>query len=74
MDTLNKIAPAKKKLARGNQMPFMTKELSKEIMTRSELRNNYLINKEDKNRFLYTQQKNECIAFLRNTEKITMRI
>ena len=26
MDTLNKIAPVKKKLARGNQMPFMAKE------------------------------------------------
>ena len=30
VDTLNKIAPIKKKYARGNQMPFMIKELSKE--------------------------------------------
>ena len=39
MDTLNSFAPIKKKYARGNQMPFMTKNLSKEIMTRSRLRN-----------------------------------
>ena len=30
MDTLNKVAPIKRKYARGNQMPFMTKERSKE--------------------------------------------
>ena len=42
MDTLNSFAPIKTKYARGNQMPFMTKNLSKEIMTRSILRNKYL--------------------------------
>ena len=40
MDTLNLFAPIKKKYARGNKMPFMTKYLSKEMMTRSRLRNN----------------------------------
>ena len=39
VDTLNLFAPVKKKYARGNQMPFMTKDLSKEMMTRSRLRN-----------------------------------
>ena len=34
MDTLNSFAPIKKKYARGNQMPFMTKNLSKEIIIR----------------------------------------
>ena len=42
IDTLNKIAPIKKKYARGNQMPFMTKELSKEIILRSKLRISFL--------------------------------
>ena len=55
IDTLNKIVPIKKKYARGNQMPFMTKELSKEMMLRSRLRNKFLIDKTDENRFLYTQ-------------------
>ena len=42
MDTLNWFPLIKKKYAPGNQMPFMTKNLSKEIMTRSRLRNKYL--------------------------------
>ena len=41
MDTLNSFAPIKKKYAQGDQMPFMTKNLSKEIMIRSRLRNKY---------------------------------
>ena len=54
MDTLNKIAPIKKRHVPSNQMSFMTKELSKEIMARLRLRNNSLIDKTDENRFLYT--------------------
>ena len=42
VNVLNKHAPRKKKYARGNQMPFFTKELSKEIMTRSRFPNKYL--------------------------------
>ena len=45
MDTLNSFAPIKKKYARDNQMPFLTKNLSKEIMTRLRLRNKYLKHK-----------------------------
>ena len=37
LDVLNKHAPCKKKHARGNQMPFFNKELSKGIMTRTKL-------------------------------------
>ena len=61
MDTLNLFAPLKKKYARGNQMPFMTKDLSKEMMTRSRLRNKYLKDKTEENRLLYTQQRNKCV-------------
>ena len=39
-------------------MPFMTKNLSKEIMTRSRLRHKYLKHKMEENRLLYTQQRN----------------
>ena len=39
MDTLNSFARGK--YVRGNQMLFMTKSLSKEIMTKSRLRNKY---------------------------------
>ena len=40
---LDEYAPRKAKHARGNQMTFMTKDLSKNIMKRSRLRNKYLI-------------------------------
>ena len=66
MDTLNSFAPIKKH-PRGNQMPFMTKNLSKEIMTRSRLRNVYLKHKTEENRFLYTQQM-KCLYLLRKTK------
>ena len=36
-------APRKKKYARANQAPFLTKEINKEIMTRSRLRNNFVV-------------------------------
>ena len=68
MDTLDKVAPIKRKYASGNQMPFMTKELSKKIMARSRL-NKYLTDKTVENRLSYTQQRNKCVALLRNTKK-----
>ena len=64
--TLDKYAPRKAKHARGNQMPFMTKDLSKNIMKRS--RNKYLKNNEE-NRKLYTKQRNYCVSLLRKTKK-----
>ena len=57
MDTLNSFAPIKKKYARGNQMLFMTKDLSKEKMTRSKLRNKYLKHKTKENRLIYSAKK-----------------
>ena len=68
MDTLNLFAPIKKKYARGNQMTFMTKDLSKEMMTRSRLRNKYLKDKTEENCLLYTQQRNKCVSLLRKTK------
>ena len=66
LDTLNSSAPIKKKYPRGNQMSFMTKILSKEIKTRSRLRNKYLKHKTEENRLLYTQQRNKCFPFEKN--------
>ena len=56
--TLNKHAPSKKKYARGNQMSFLAKDLSKAVMTRSRLRNKFLDNKTKENRTLYVKQRN----------------
>ena len=49
-------------------MPFMTKNLSNEIMTRSRFRNKYFRNKTGENCLLYTQQRNKCVSFLRKTK------
>ena len=49
MDTLNSFSPIKTKYARGNQIPFMTKNLFKEIMTRWRLRNIYSKHKTEEN-------------------------
>ena len=42
VNVLNKHASCRTKHARGNQMQFFIKGLSKEIMSRCKLRNNYL--------------------------------
>ena len=69
LDALNKHAPRKKKHARGNQMPFFNKELSKAIMTRTKLRNIFLQNRSEGNRIRYTKQRNFCVSLLRKTKK-----
>ena len=61
---LNKHAPRKKSYARGNHMPFFTKELSKEIMTRSRLRKKYLKNRNEENRAIYVKQRNYCVSLI----------
>ena len=57
MDTLNSFAPIKHKYACGNQMPFMTKNLSKEVMTRSRLQNKYLKQNGRKSSLIYSAKK-----------------
>ena len=69
VNILNKHAPRKKRHARGNQVPFFTKELSKEIMTRSRLRNKYLKNRNEENRAIYVKQRNYCVSLLRKSKK-----
>ena len=69
VNVLNKHAPRKKKYARGNQMPFFTKQLSKEIMTKSRLHNKYLKNRNEDNRAMYVKQRNYCVSLLRKSRK-----
>ena len=72
LETLDKLVLYKQKYVRSSQMPFLTKELSKEIVTRFRLRNNYLKHRNDTNRLLYTKQRNSCVSLLRKTKKDTM--
>ena len=49
-------------------MPFITKNISKQIMKRSRLRNKYLKHNTEENCLLYTQQRNKCVSLLRKTK------
>ena len=51
-----------KKYARGNHIPFMNKALSKEVMTRTRLRNKFLKDRSEKNKKKYSKQRNYCVS------------
>ena len=69
MKTLEKHAPKKSKKVRGNNAPFMTKRLSKEIMHRSKLKNKLNKNPTEENRKLYNKQRNFCLSLLRKQKR-----
>ena len=59
---VDKHAPLKTKLARGNSAPFMTRELKKAIYTRTRLKNKlnkWPTNQNEKN---YKKQRNKCVS------------
>ena len=60
-------------IIRGNHLPFMNKvftnKLSKEMMHRTRLRNNFLRNRSDENKKKYSKQRNYCVSLLRKTKK-----
>ena len=66
---LDQYAPRKQKYARGNDMPFMNKTLSKEIMKRTKLRNKFLKERTDENKKRYTSERNYCVLLLKKTKK-----
>ena len=69
LSVFNKYAPIKKKYIRANEAPFMTKNLHKEIMKRSILRNKYLKSKSLTSRKNCNMQRNFCKKLLRTTKK-----
>ena len=50
-------------------MPFITEDISKSIMKRLGLRNNFLKNKTEQNKTLYTKQKNYCVSLLKKLKR-----
>ena len=68
-DTLDRYAPCKQKYTRGNHLPFMNKKtISKEIMKRTRLRNQFLKNRTYENKTRYTKQRNYFVSLLRITK------
>ena len=66
---LDKIAPTKQRYVRSNQMPFMNKNITKSIMTRSRLKNNFLKDRSERNRIAYNRQRNYCVNLIRKEKK-----
>ena len=69
MKSLDKHAPIRKKYVRINDCPFMTKELRKSIMKRSNLKNRFNKLKTEENRLKYNKQRNKCTLILRKAKK-----
>ena len=66
---LNIHVPLKKKVLRHNNNAFMTKELRKEIMLRSKLKNKFNKERNHINWCNYKRQRNHCLSILRKTKK-----
>ena len=68
-NVLNIHVPIKTKLIRFNNNVFMTKELRKEIMKRSKLKNKFDRNRNYEKRCNFKFQRNYCVNLLRKTKK-----
>ena len=68
-EVLEKHAPMKTKIVRGNQAPFMNKKLSKAIMNKSRIKNKYLKWPSRENLLDYKKIKNKCNNLLKQSKK-----
>ena len=69
MKVLNLYDPMKKKIGRGNNAPFMNKNLSRAFMHRSKLKNKYNKNPIEPNKLLYKKQRYICANLLKKEKK-----
>ena len=63
------LAPTKQKHIRGNQCPFMNKDIHKAIMTKTRLGHTFLKEPTPMNRLAYKKQRNYCISLMRENKK-----
>ena len=63
-------APLKERFVRANNSPFMNKTLSKDVMTRSRLRNKFIRNPIHGNKVNYTRYRNYCTGLFRKEKKL----
>ena len=66
---IDKHAPLKQKTLRGNEAPFMNKELRKAIYTRSRLKNKYNKDRSEVNKDRYKRQRNKCVKLRKKAVK-----
>ena len=70
LSVVEKHAPLKKKIVRGNRAPFVFREFRKTIYTRSRLRNKYCKNPTSENELRYKQQRNKCVFLRKRSMKL----
>ena len=70
LNLFNLHAPMKEKYVRANNAPFMNKNLSKAVMTRSRLRNIFLRNPTIENKASYNKYRNYCTKLFRKEKKL----
>ena len=68
-EVVNKHAPLKKKVLRGNHSPFVTKEVQKAIYTRSKSKNKMNQNPSWENVLAHKKQRNICVSLRRKSLK-----
>ena len=69
MEILDKFAPLKKKYIRANHSKFVTKELSKAIMLKLKLRNQFLKTKTQEPRMKHNKQRILCVSITRKAKR-----
>ena len=69
MELVNQHAPIKTKYLRGNDQPFMNKQLRKEHMKRTMLKNKLRKHNTEENRITFKRQRNLCVKLLKDTKK-----
>ena len=69
MELLDKHAPMKQKVVRGNNAPFMNKTLSKAFMHRTKLKNRYYKSPTNDNKTAYKKHRNFCVSLVKNEKK-----
>ena len=69
MELLKKVAALKTKFLRTNHSKFVTKDLSKAIMLRTKLRNQFLKKRTLQARTKYKKQRNICVSLVKKAKQ-----
>ena len=69
IELLNKVAPLKSKFLRANHSKFVTKDVSKAIMLRTKLRNQFLKKRTLEARIKYNKQRNICVSLVKKAKR-----
>ena len=69
MELLNKVAPLKNKFLRASHSKFVTKVVSKAIMLRTKLRNQFLKKRTVEARTKYNKPRNICVSLVKKPKR-----